>query len=158
PITLFAIPLAERRVGRDASAQKGCRAGRVEAGGDLQRKAIRDDELGGIAAVGGCRSVHLGAVVGEGSPFLTELLEVPVARTAGAAGGDKAPNAHEIAHLELLDALANLLHPADDLVPGHHGERGAAPLVAGLVDVRVAHAAVENVDEHVVWTGLAPLD
>ena len=47
---------------------------------------------------------------------------------------------------------------SDDFVAGHHRENAATPLAAGLVDVRMAHAAVGNLDLHIVRTGCAPFD
>jgi len=47
--------------------------------------------------------------------------------------------------------------PFDDLVAGHHREDLAAPLAARLVDVRVAHAAEQDVDGDVQRARLAPL-
>ena len=45
-----------------------------------------------------------------------------------------------------------------DLVAGHHGKDRVVPLVLHLMDVRVTDAAIENVDQNVVWAGLAPFD
>ena len=42
--------------------------------------------------------------------------------------------------------------------PGTIGKRGAAPLLAGLVDVAVADAGVGDGDAHVVGAQVAPLD
>ena len=60
--------------------------------------------------------------------------------------------------LNFVTLAPTLRHPAHDLVAGHHREDGAAPLVAGLVDVGVADAAVEDVDLHVVRAHLAAVE
>ena len=48
--------------------------------------------------------------------------------------------------LNFVDGVADGGDAADDLVAGNHGIDGVAPLVAGHVQVRVADAAVENLD------------
>ena len=149
-VALLAVPLAQGRVGGDARAEERRGAGGVEALGHLEDEALVHHDLRGVAAVGGGLAVHLGAVVGEGGALLAELLEVFAARIAVAARVHHAAHAGQVADLELLDVGAHGLHAAHDLVAGHHGEDGAAPLVADLVDVRVADAAVEDVDVHVV--------
>lgn len=53
---------------------------------------------------------------------------------------------------------ADQRHPADDLVPGHDGIFGTAPLVACGVDVGVADAAKEDVNYDVLVARLAPLE
>ena len=68
------------------------------------------------------------------------------------------PRPHRIAHLEAGDCVAYGADVTDDFVTGHHRENAATPLAACLVDIRVAHAAVGNLDLHIVRTGCAPFD
>ena len=56
------------------------------------------------------------------------------------------------------DLGAHLLHATDDLVPGYHGEHGAAPFVPRLVEVGVADAAEEDVQVDVLRAGRPPLE
>ena len=74
------------------------------------------------------------------------------------AGVDHAADADHVADLEVLDVRANRADPADDLVARHHRVDAAAPFVAGLVQVGMAHAAVEDVDHHVVRARIAALE
>src|SRR5207249_5005178 len=46
----------------------------------------------------------------------------------------------------------------DDLVTRHHRKDRPTPLVACLVDVAVAYAAEQDVDEHVALPWLAPIE
>src|SRR5438105_3928178 len=160
-VSLLGVPLAQRRIGGDAGAQKRRCAGRVEAGRDFQRVSLRHDDLRRVTAVRGRGPVHLGTVVGPGGALLAELLEPAAARIALAAGVDETPHARGVAHLEPGHLLADLLDPADDLVPGNDREEsgsGTAPFVAHLVDVGVADPAEEDLDQHVVRPRLAALD
>ena len=126
--------------------------------GTLRTKRLVHHDLRGVAAVGRRLAVHLGAVVGEGRALLAELLEVALAGVAVAAGVDHAADADQVAGLELRHLAPTARHAAHDLVARDHGEDGAAPLVARLVDVGVADAAEEDVDQHVVRARVAALD
>ena len=71
---------------------------------------------------------------------------------------DETADADRVAGPEPGDVGAGLGDPADDFVARHHREHRPAPFVAGLVDVRVANAAIEDVDQHLVRAGLAAVD
>ena len=71
---------------------------------------------------------------------------------AGSYGADR------IADLEPLHRRADRADPADDLVARHHRVTRATPVVADLVQVRVADAAVQDVDGHVVGAQRAAVD
>src|SRR5690606_38846540 len=86
------------------------------------------------------------------------VLQPVLALLAGAAAVDDAAHAHQVARLEAGDLRADLRHPADDLVPGHAGKQGAGPLGAHLVQVRVADAAVGDLDADVPRPGRATGD
>ena len=155
PVALLRPPVAERRIGGDAGAQERRRGGEVELRGEAERERLVDDDPLRVAAVGGGLPVHLGAVVGEGGAALAELLEPAPARVAAAAGVHHAADAGEISGAEPLHPRAHARHLSDDLVARHHREERAAPLVADLVEVGVAHAAERDVDDDVPRTGLA---
>jgi hypothetical protein len=89
---------------------------------------------------------------------LAVLLLALFAVAAHAARVHEAADAREVALLELRHLGAHARDAADDLVAGHHRVDGAAPLVAHLVDVRVADAAVLNLDEHVARAHVAPVE
>ena len=101
--------------------------------------------------------MRIRAVVGERELPLAVLLEVLATARARAAGVDHAADRGEVADLEALHLVADGRHAADDLVPGHDRVHGgeAGPLVAGHVQIRVAHAAVEDLDPHVALADVA---
>jgi hypothetical protein len=49
-----------------------------------------------------------------------------------------------------VDSPDPFLHPADNFVPGNHREDTSAPFVPSLVNIGMAHAAVEDLDQDVV--------
>ncbi len=59
-------------------------------------------------------------------------------------------DADQVTDLMRGDAGADGGDFADNLVARHQWIHGDAPFVAGLVDVRVADAAVQNFDRHVI--------
>jgi len=139
-----------------AQSSGAAAAGSRPAG--VQGVLLVDDDLGRVAAERQRLSIHLGAVVGEGRALFAELLEPVLTRSAGAAGVDQTSHAGEVTGLERFDAAPCLGDAADDLVPGNHREAGARPLVAGLVDVRVADSAEEDLEDEVAGSGFAALD
>ncbi|MOA29587.1 hypothetical protein D3C78_1506120 [compost metagenome] len=74
------------------------------------------------------------------------------------AGVDHAADADVVARLEAGDRRADADHAADDFMAGHHRVNAVVPVVAGLMQVRVAHAAVEDLDDHVVGARFATLE
>jgi catalase (peroxidase I) len=78
------------------------------------------------------------------------LLEVGLAGFATAAGVNHAADADQIAYFVFSDIRTDGGNFAYDFVAGHQGVNGNAPFVAGLMDVGMAHAAVENLDRDVV--------
>ena len=81
-----------------------------------------------------------------------------VAGFALAARIHHAAHADQIARLEAGDILADAAYAADDLVARHDRVGGAAPVVAGGVQVAVADAGVEDVDDDIVRPGIASLE
>ena len=81
-----------------------------------------------------------------------------LARTVGV---DHAANRDNVAGLELLYRGAGLGHAPYNLMAGNTRiDRGhhAAPLIAGLVQVRVTDSAEENLNLHVCFGWIAPRD
>ncbi|MNN46846.1 hypothetical protein D3C81_1612450 [compost metagenome] len=86
------------------------------------------------------------------------MLQVLGTGFAVAAGIDHATDAHQVADLVRRHLGTYGGDPADDLVTGHQRVHGNAPLVACLMDVGVAHAAVEDVDGDVIRARAAALE
>ena len=68
------------------------------------------------------------------------------------------PTAGEIAGLQLAHVRADTHDATHDFVPRHHRIQRVAPVVPTLVQIRVADAAVENLDLHVQGTRIAALE
>ena len=150
-------PAAQRAVRRDAGAQQRRRDIELDALGDAQGEALRDDDLLAVAAHRGLAVVARGVVGADGALGAVLLLAV-LAELALAAGVDHAADADAVADLVLRDGGTHSRDDAGDLVPGHHREDGLAPLLAHLVDVAVADAGELDVDLHVVIAQGAALD
>ncbi len=88
--------------------------------------------------------VAIGAVVGRRKARLAILLETLTAIVAGAAGIDHAADTGEVTRLERGHRLADANDLADDLMAGDTGINGVRPFVPGLVQIRMADAAVED--------------
>ena len=152
------LPMAERRIGRDARAEQGSRGGEVQALRDAEGEGLVDDDMGGVAAEGVAAEVLVGAVIGEGGSRQTELLQAPLAARAGAAGVDHAARGADVADLDLRDLGADRGDATDDLVARDAGVVRARPFAAGGMDVGVADTAEEDFHGDVGRTGGAPGD
>src|SRR6185295_4164836 len=157
-VTRLEPEMPQRRIGGDARAQQRCRALERNAFRDRENVILIDGDAGRIAAIGRRLLVLLVAVIGQREARLAKLLLARAAGLAAAAGIDEAADADDMAGLPLLHMIADLGYPADDLVTGDHGKDRVVPLVLHLMKVRVANAAIENVDQHVVRTRLATLE
>lgn len=67
-----------------------------------------------------------------------------------AATVDQAAHAGQVADLELRDGAAHRADATDDLVARHAGVGRHAPVTVREMDVRMADAAVEDVDPHIL--------
>ena len=65
----------------------------------------------------------------------------------------RAADADDVADLDVLPPAADRADAADDLVPGHAGDIRCPAIPTAWVQVRVADAAVGDVDLHVARTG-----
>jgi hypothetical protein len=74
------------------------------------------------------------------------------------AGVHHAAHGGDVPLLERRDLPADLDHPADDLVSGNQRIDRPLPLAPGGVEVRMADAAEEDLDLHVVRTGIAAVE
>ncbi len=149
------LPVAQRRVGGNAGAEQRRNAGQVEVGGNRVGEALVHDIVIGVAAHGdGAVDAVLGGV-GERGALVAEVLFAVVAGRALAAGVDDHADGGNVARLELVDGAAGGADAAHDFVAGHQRIDRLAPLVAGHVQVGVADAAVENLDDDFSGAGIA---
>src|SRR5437660_10564671 len=148
--------MPERRVRGDAGAEQGGDVRKRELRGDLERVIFIHDDLRRVAAVRRSLLVLLGSVVCPGYLFRAVLLQAFLAALADSTGIHYCANAGEFADFESLHLGPDACHASDNFMPRDHGKNRAAPLVPRLMDVRVADAAVENLDEHIVGTWFAP--
>src|SRR5207249_239546 len=88
---------------------------------------------------------------------LAVLLQACLAARAHSAGIHETADSGKLADFESFHPGSDACHASDNFVAWDHWENRAAPLVACLMDVRVTDAAVENFDQHIVWTWIAPL-
>src|SRR6185295_7042520 len=156
PGPAFHIEQAQRRVRRDASAKQRRGIGGWNRGRNPQRIFLVNDDLTGIAAVGGCLSILLKAIVGKNNTLLTQVFQ-----TVGAAGAipaciDVAAYTGDIAGLEFLNVPADSRYTTDDFMTWNHWVDRPAPFVACLMDVAVADAAELDFDQDIVCSRIAP--
>ena len=144
------VPVAQWRPGGDAGAEDGRHGFGIEVFRHFQHEGIADGDGFGIAAVGGLAVVFVDAAVGRNEAVFAVLLEIMFAGLAVAAAIDEAADADEVASLELADLCADAAHAADDFMSRHYGVYRAAPVVTGGVQVAVADAGVEDVDNDVI--------
>ena len=126
--------------------------------GDLHRERLVDDDLLAVTAV---RRPPLAVARAVGGDSLHDgnaarrpawqLSHTPHVST-------RHPMPGVVARGEPRHFLADGGHHARDLVTRDEREQRPAPLVPGIGDVRVAYAAVGDVDEHVPRTHVPPLD
>src|SRR5690606_5215525 len=90
-----------------------------------------------------------GRVVGA-DHAVAVVLQPGLAILAVPATADGAADPHQIAHLIPRHLRAARTHAADDFMARHTGESGAGPFGTYLVQVRVADAAIEDVDLHIM--------
>ena len=138
--------------------RSGATLARSSCRSDLQRKGFVHDDGVGVTAVGRRLPVLLEAVVGLDPAFLTKLLQAVLAAGAGPAGVDQDSNPGQIADPELRHLGADARDAAHDLVARHHGVDRVPPVIPRLVNVRVTHPAVENLDHHVSLAWGTPLE
>jgi hypothetical protein len=74
------------------------------------------------------------------------------------AAVDQAAYSDRVAGLEARNVRAHRAHMADDFVPGDARVKGSAPFGPDGVEIRVADAAIGDLDLDVARTGCPPLD
>ena len=137
---------------------RGAGRGGIEPRRDAEHEVLVHDDAAGVAAQGVAAQHRIVAVVGEHGRTQAVLLLAGEAGRALAARIHHAADAGHVACLELPDAAADARHASDDLVAGHAGVEGALPLAPRLVEVGVAHPAIEDVDLDVARSGITAVD
>src|SRR3989442_6325347 len=140
------------RVRGDAGTEQGGDVRKRELRGDLERVIFIHDDLRRVAAVRRSLLVLLGSVVCPGYLFRAVLLQAFLAALADSTGIHYCANAGEFADFESLHLGPDACYATDNFVAGDHRKNRATPLVPCLMNVRVTDAAVENFDQHIVWT------
>src|SRR2546422_468471 len=149
--------MPERRVRGDAGAEQGGDVRKRKFGGDLERVIFIHNDLRRVSAVRRSLLVLLGSVVCPGDMCHTVLLQAFLAALADSTGIHYCADAGQLADSESFYRGSDACHASDNFVAGDHGKNRATPLVPRLMDVRVADAAVEDFDQHIVWAWFAPL-
>src|SRR5437879_7878851 len=149
--------MPERRVRCDPGAEKRSDVRKRKLRGDLERVLLVHDDLRRVAPVRRSLLVFLGSVVREDEMNFAVLLQACLAARALSTGIHETADSGELADFEAFHLGSDAFHASDNFVAGDHGENRAAPFVPRLMDVRVADSAVENFDEYIVWTWIAPL-
>merc|ERR1719264_1333545 len=162
---LESTPLLERGVHCDARAKDG--AGRLQGVRlrDLDGKVPADGHALAVAALGVAGVGGDAAVVpahpteGERRHLVAAVLVTGLARLAFHARVYEAADACVVAHLDVLDVLADLGYHSGDLVSRYQGKGdGHRHDVPRHVDVAVTDAAVLDVDGDIVGSAGVPLD
>ncbi|EXI73854.1 MAG: hypothetical protein AW07_01990 [Candidatus Accumulibacter sp. SK-11] len=148
-------PMAQRGVGCDAGAEEGGDARQILlVVPDVQDKGLLDDDRPRIAAEGIFAAEHR-TVVGSGETAFTVLLFTLMAGMAMPTTVDHATDARQITDLEAANAIADGDHATNDFVPGNTGILGVVPLAANRVEIRMANAAIQNLDLHILRARVA---
>mgnify|MGYP000697585831 CR=1 FL=1 len=125
--------------------------------GDAQDELLLDHDIVRVAAEG-VFAAKSRAVVGAGEAVFAILLLALGAGFAVLAAVDHAADTGQIAHLELADIGAHGGHSANDFMARYRRVQGVFPFVAYGVQVRVADAAIEDVDLHIIGPGGATFE
>ena len=96
-------------------------------------------------------------VVSLNVTLFTVLLKPVLARLANATRVNHAANSGQIALSKLGHIISNGTYAPDNFMPGNNRIGTESPVVARLVQVRMAYAAVENIDNHVIRARFAAL-
>lgn len=151
-------PVTQRGIGGDAGTEQGRHTGEILLGMvNAQDERPLDDKGLRVAAVGVLAPVKR-PVVGAGKAIVAILLLALVARRAMAAAIDHAADPDEIAQLEFRYLRADGHNATDDLVARNRWVERVLPFVARGVQVGMAHAAVGDVDLHVIHAQRTPGD
>ena len=156
-LALDDLVVSQRGISGDAGAEERGGGGEIQILRDVQHKGFIHDHAPGVSTVSHAAAVFIRAVEGKDRALVAELFEIFLAAFTDAAGIHQTTDAGDVAFLELLDVRAGFRDASDDFMARHAGISGALPFVAGGMHVRVADAAVKNLDLHVVRAGITAL-
>ena len=148
-------PVAQRRIGGDAGAQKRGGAGRIECGWEAKDEPFLDHNALRIPSVGHPSEMLIVGIVGK-NHVRAELLKPVFAFRAGPVRVHHAPDRNDVAWLVLCHRRSHFRDASDDLMAGNNGIDSGLPLVSYLMEIGVADAAKENFHLHVPFGCLAP--
>uniref|UniRef100_A0A0N4ZIQ7 EAL domain-containing protein n=1 Tax=Parastrongyloides trichosuri TaxID=131310 RepID=A0A0N4ZIQ7_PARTI len=155
-------PGLQRGPGGHARAQQRRRRIQRQAVGYVQHEGLVDGDSVRIAALGdrladAC-ALRIARAVGLGHARLAILLQPLAAGRTGPAAVDHAADADAVAFLEARDVRADRRHHPGDLMTRYDGIARPAQIVLHHMQVRVADAAVFDLDRHVVRPRIAALE
>ena len=119
----------------------------------LQHELLVDGDALRIAAERMAGRIRSRAVIGADQALLAILLEALVAGRAIAAASDHAADPDRVADREAGHLGADRADMSDDFVAGHAGIERAAPFGADRVQVRMADAAIFDLDLNILGPG-----
>jgi len=146
------LPVLHRRERGDPGAEQRRSRREVYAGWDADDEALGHDQLIGVAAEGVATRL-IGRVVGKGGPLDAVLFAISQTVLAGPAGVDHAAHAADVTDPELGHRASHGLHATDDLVARDARISSPVPrrpFIARLMDVGMADAAIQHVEQDVV--------
>ena len=152
------VPVAQRRIGRDAGTEERRHGLGVEAFGHAQDEVFIHDDGGRVPAMRGAAQMGIGRPVGLRRAVLTVLLVALRAGGARTAAVHQAPHANEVADLVRGDLGPDRGDAAHDFMARHQRIRGHAPVVVSEVDVGVTDPAIGDVDRDVPGTDMTARD
>src|SRR5207237_10610086 len=150
PATTFQCCIGENVV--IPAQSSGAVAARSTPGWDADDEALGHDQLIGVAAEGVATRL-IGRVVGKGGPLDAVLFAISQTVLAGPAGVDHAAHAADVTDPELGHRASHGLHATDDLVARDARISSPVPrrpFIARLMDVGMADAAIQHVEQDVV--------
>ncbi len=155
------IPVLQRRIKCDTCAQQWRTGIERQILGHTQRIILVDDNLVGIAAVGRL-AFFIAAVISPDRRHRAVLLEALPALRTRPARVDEAAHADLVSDLIFRDLISDRFDNPCNLMPRNHRKDRLllilAPFVPRLMNVRMANAAIFNVDHDVVLARLAAFE
>ena len=153
----FDVPMTQRRVSSNASAQQRRHGFGVEVFRYAQHKLFAHDDAGAVTALSDAAVVTVAATVCGGHALLAELLQMVMARRTFLARINHTADADQIADLVTVHIAADTFHAADNFMTGHHRiqRKSFAPVGAGGVQIGMADTAIENIDFDIIRAQVA---
>jgi len=160
-LAFFHVPVTERGICGDPCAKQRRGRCRIQLFRYAQHKRFVDHDAVGISAVSYATKMFIFRVVGKGWHTVAELFVARAAVRAGAVGIDQTAHGGEISRFEFLDGGAGFHDSTNDFMARHagiHSRHHVFPFIAYLMKIGVADSAVQNLDLHIVGSGLTALD